>query len=74
MGRSCLLNGEDRPLHSYLLFIVKRQEVRHIRLKELGLWILNTASYLFEGVILGSEPEKAGFWSHPGIAGLSVPV
>lgn len=54
-------------------FIIKRQEFRHNRLKELGQQILKTASCLFVGITLGG-PEKVGDWSHPGVAGLFVPV
>ena len=43
VGVACLLKGQDRPLHSHLFFVLKRWEVRHNRLKELGWQILRTA-------------------------------
>lgn len=67
MHKSCLLKGQgtlvtgegSRLQHSHFSLVIKRQEVRHGKLRRLGRQILKTAFYLFVGieVFLGG-PEK----------------
>ena len=83
MGRAWLLNGQgnqvtsqaSRLQHSHLSLIIKRQGVRHGRLRGLGQQFLKITSCLFVSVeVFLGGPEKAGCWSHPGVAGCFTPV
>ena len=53
VGGACLLKGQDRPLHSHLFFIIKRQKVRHNRLKDLGMVNSQDCFLLICGHLLG---------------------
>ena len=83
VGGVCLLKGQgtqvtgqaSRLQHSCLSLIIQRHGIRHGRLRGLVWQILKTSSCLFVGVkVFLGGPEKAGCWSHPGVAGRFTPI